>query len=112
MAKRDTDTSEYAKIKAMGHPQRRKVMAAIAGQENAKAISPVEISKQLEVPLTDVSYHVRVLVRCKAIALTRTKQVRGSQQHFYLPNAEFLALPWVALILGPNGAPTLTTEAA
>jgi DNA-binding transcriptional ArsR family regulator len=112
MAKRDSDTSEHARIKAMGHPKRRKVMALIADRENAKAISPVEIAKQLEVPLTDVSYHVRVLARCKAITLQGTEQVRGSQQHFYLPSPEFMALPWVSLVLGSDGAPTLITEVA
>jgi hypothetical protein len=34
-------------------------------------------------PLSNVSYHVRILVNCRAIELARARPVRGSVQHFY-----------------------------
>ena len=46
-------------------------------------ISPRELAAALEQPLSTLSYHVRVLADCGAIALVRTKQIRGSTQHFY-----------------------------
>lgn len=112
MAKRSEDASETAMLKAVVHPKRRKIIEVIAGQEGGKPISPVEIAGLLDVPLTDVSYHVRVLAECKAITLTGTKPARGSRQHFYRPSPKFMALPWVPLILGAASQATVTAEAA
>jgi hypothetical protein len=64
------------------------------------AISPLEISRKLRLPLANVSYHVRVLAKNKALRLMRTKQVRGSVQHFYRPSQKFLASPMVAMVVG------------
>lgn len=113
MARRVGYTSEYAKLKAIGHPTRRKVLEIIAGRgENGDAISPLEIAGLLDVPLTNVSYHVRVLAACEAITLAGTKPVRGSRQHFYLPSPQFLALPWVALILESSRQANPSSEVA
>ena len=52
----------------------------MAGEE---AISPRELAGALHQPLSNVSYHVRVLAECAAVSLVDTKPVRGSMQHFY-----------------------------
>jgi DNA-binding transcriptional ArsR family regulator len=79
---------------ALRHPLRRDILRQMAGQE---AISPREIASALRKPLSNVSYHVRVLADCAAIALVRTQPVRGSMQHFYRTAIE---APWARQILG------------
>jgi DNA-binding transcriptional ArsR family regulator len=75
-------------LKALRHPMRRRILRTM-GEET---ISPYELSNALEAPLSNVSYHVRVLADCGAVVLTSTKPVRGSMQHFYRLNVE---VDWV-----------------
>jgi predicted transcriptional regulator len=81
---------------ALRHPLRRGILRRMAGKE---AISPRELSNALRQPLSNVSYHVRVLVDCAAISLVNTKPVRGSMQHFYRSAIE---APWARQVLGLN----------
>jgi DNA-binding transcriptional ArsR family regulator len=48
-----------------------------------QTMSPKELADQLEAPLSDVSYHVRVLRELGAIELVRTEPVRGAVAHYY-----------------------------
>jgi DNA-binding transcriptional ArsR family regulator len=82
---------------ALRHPVRREILRAMAGE---KAISPREISGVLNQPLSNVSYHVRVLAECAAVSLVDTKPVRGSMQHFYRTAIE---TPWALQVLGLGG---------
>jgi DNA-binding transcriptional ArsR family regulator len=79
---------------ALRHPLRRDILRKMAGK---KAISPCEVATILDQPLSNVSYHVRVLADCAAISLVRTEPVRGSMQHFYCLTIE---APWARQILG------------
>jgi len=79
---------------ALRHPLRRDILRQMTGEE---AISPREIASALRQPLSNVSYHVRVLADCAAVALVGTKPVRGSMQHFYRSAIE---APWARQILG------------
>jgi len=79
---------------ALRHPLRREILREMADE---KAISPRQISTALRQPLSNVSYHVRVLADCAAISLARTKPVRGSMQHFYRATIE---APWARQVLG------------
>ena len=79
---------------ALRHPLRREILRRMASEE---AISPREISTALQQPLSNVSYHMRVLADCAAIALVSTKPVRGSMQHFYCTSIE---APWALEVLG------------
>jgi DNA-binding transcriptional ArsR family regulator len=79
---------------ALRHPLRREILREMAGEE---AISPREISSALQQPLSNVSYHVRVLADCATISLVGTKPVRGSMQHFYCTAIE---APWARQVLG------------
>src|SRR4051794_14182565 len=80
-----TGGSDKAKdlFTALGHPLRRRILRKML-QEGGQA-SPRELAIGLEEPLSALSYHVRVLAECEAIKLVRTKQIRGSTQHFYRP---------------------------
>lgn len=79
---------------ALRHPLRREILRKMAGEE---PISPREIATALDQPLSNVSYHVRVLAECAAITLVSTKPVRGSMQHFYRSTIE---APWARHVLG------------
>lgn len=77
----DTDNSETGQLlMALGHPRRRQILRAMAGEE---PVSPRDLSRMLRRPLSNLSYHVRVLSQCGAIELVDMRPVRGSAQHFY-----------------------------
>jgi DNA-binding transcriptional ArsR family regulator len=65
---------------ALRHPLRRQILHLLSGKEPR---SPRELADTLGQPLSNVSYHVRILADCDAVKLVRTRQVRGSTQHFY-----------------------------
>lgn len=48
---------------------------------NERVASPNELSQQLDEGLSQVSYHVKVLVDCDCIELVRTKPRRGAVEH-------------------------------
>lgn len=79
---------------ALRHPLRREILRTIGTEE---AISPRQISSALDQPLSNVSYHVRVLADRGTIVLVKTKPVRGSMQHFYRAAIE---APWARQVLG------------
>jgi DNA-binding transcriptional ArsR family regulator len=87
-----TDDNEL--LIALRHPLRRQILRAMAAQD---PISPRQISDELRQPLSNVSYHVRVLADCGAVTLVDTAPVRGSMQHFYSPAIEE---PWALAVLG------------
>lgn len=79
---------------ALRHPLRRQILQAMA---DGKAVSPRELSFALRHPLSNVSYHVRVLADRGAVTLVDTKPVRGSIQHFYRCAVK---APWARQVLG------------
>ena len=79
---------------ALRHPLRREILREMAGKEQ---ISPRQLASSLQQPLSNVSYHVRVLADCAAISLVATQAVRGSMQHFYRGAVE---APWARQVLG------------
>ncbi len=79
---------------ALRHPLRRRILREMAAGE---AISPRELATALRQPLSNVSYHVRVLAECAVITLVRTKPARGSVQHFYRSAVD---APWARHVLG------------
>jgi DNA-binding transcriptional ArsR family regulator len=81
-------------LAALRHPLRRDILRAMAGE---KAISPREVATAIEQPLSNVSYHVRVLADCAAVSLVGTRAVRGSMQHFY---RIAIKAPWARQVLG------------
>jgi len=78
---------------ALGHPLRRQILRAMA---DGKPTSPRRLSEALGQPLSNVSYHVRVLVQSEAVTLVRTEPARGSIQHFYRSNVQ---APWAQEVL-------------
>jgi DNA-binding transcriptional ArsR family regulator len=66
---------------ALGHPLRRQILRKMIVED--LETSPRELANGLGQPLSRLSYHVRVLAQSGAVELVRTRQIRGSTQHFY-----------------------------
>lgn len=76
---RPEETVDVRVIKALGHPLRQRILQLL----NKAVASPSELATQLDEPLSNVSYHVKILANCEAIELVRTAPVRGALEHFY-----------------------------
>lgn len=72
-------------LTALGHPLRRQILREMSRVDRS---SPRELAESLTEPLSNVSYHVRVLADCGALELVATRPVRGSTQHFYRASVE------------------------
>ncbi len=68
--------------KAFTHPLRGHVWVTVCERGIA---SPTEIADELDLEVSEVSYHFRELKRRNLIRLVRTVQRRGFDEHFYEP---------------------------
>lgn len=66
-------------MKALSNPLRVKMLALM----NDREWSPNELSEELNEGLSQVSYHVKVLLDFEMIELTKTEPRRGATEHFY-----------------------------
>jgi DNA-binding transcriptional ArsR family regulator len=66
--------------KALSHELRVQILTVA----NQREVSPSEFSEELDVPLSNVSYHFRKLLEYDCIELTREVPVRGSHEHRYV----------------------------
>lgn len=66
-------------MKALNHPVRVKALTILT----ERVASPKEISAQIDAPLSNVSYHVRVLDELGLVEIVEEESVRGSVAHFY-----------------------------
>lgn len=86
--------------KAFTHPLRGHVWVTLFERG---VVSPTEIANELDLDVTDVSYHFRKLQKKKLIRLVYTKQRRGFDEHFYepiMPAFYFDDAEWMKLPLG------------
>jgi DNA-binding transcriptional ArsR family regulator len=65
--------------KALAHPLRVQLLSLL----NEGVASPNELAKKLDEPLTNVSYHVRMLHDLGCIELVETEPRRGALEHYY-----------------------------
>jgi DNA-binding transcriptional ArsR family regulator len=66
-------------IKALSHPARARALAIL----NERVASPKEIADELELPLGNISYHVKTLREFECIELVDEVPRRGATEHFY-----------------------------
>ena len=81
-----------------GHPLRRTLLKFCL--EATEPVSPKRLSELTDHPLSNVSYHVRVLAKSGAIEIVAERPVRGSTEHFYEVAPLVKATPWVQAALG------------
>jgi DNA-binding transcriptional ArsR family regulator len=77
--KRYQDITDPSVAKALAHPLRTRILAAL---ENRTA-SPSEIALELDAPLGVVSYHVRRLHALRFLKLVKRVPRRGAVEHYY-----------------------------
>jgi hypothetical protein len=70
-----------ARIKAMSHPVRRKILRHIVEHG---PIAPVEIHHDLRIDMSKSSYHCRVLIELGCAEVVRTEPIRGSMKHWLI----------------------------
>lgn len=70
--------------KAFTHPLRGHVWVTLCERNEA---SPKEIADELDIPVSEVSYHFRELKKRRLVKLVRTELRRGFAEHFYEPTA-------------------------
>jgi DNA-binding transcriptional ArsR family regulator len=86
--------------KAFTHPLRGHVWVTLFERGE---VSPTGIANELDLEVSEVSYHFRELKRRNLIRLVRTVQRRGFDEHFYEPIApafQFDDAEWMKLPLG------------
>lgn len=77
--KRYQDITDPAVAKALAHPLRTRILAAL----ESRTASPTELASELDAPLGVVSYHVRRLHTLKFLKLVRRVPRRGAVEHYY-----------------------------
>ncbi len=77
---RIVDITDRDMVRALSHPLRRRVLAALRG----RAASPVELAREFGEGIGTVSYHVRMLADAKLIELVEERPRRGATEHFYI----------------------------
>ncbi len=73
------DITDLAVAKALAHPLRTRILAALEGRTR----SPSELASELDASLGVVSYHVRRLVALGLVKLVRRVPRRGAVEHYY-----------------------------
>ena len=77
--------------RATAHPLRVSILE-ILGIDGGRVLSPSDLSRELQIPLSNTNYHVTELAKSGLIELVRERQVRGATEHFYrLPISEGVA---------------------
>jgi len=71
-----------ALARSTAHPLRVAILERMS-LEGGRTLSPSELCRELEVPLSNTNYHVTELAKAGLIELTGTRQVRGATEHFY-----------------------------
>ncbi|MGN6258132.1 MAG: ArsR/SmtB family transcription factor [Solirubrobacterales bacterium] len=66
-------------VRALNHPVRVEALTILSD----RVASPTEISEQIERPLSNVAYHIRVLDELGLVEVVEEEAIRGSVAHFY-----------------------------
>jgi DNA-binding transcriptional ArsR family regulator len=66
-------------VKALAHPLRVSILSALAN----RTASPSQLAEELDVPLPNLSYHIRMLVQLDLLKLVKTRPRRGAIEHYY-----------------------------
>jgi len=75
----DKDVTDARLVKALAHPLRVRILGVL----DERMASPSELAEELDAPLGNVSYHVRILASLGLIRLVKETPRRGSVEHHY-----------------------------
>jgi DNA-binding transcriptional ArsR family regulator len=68
--------------RATAHPLRVSILE-ILSMDGGRTLSPSDLGRELQIPLSNTNYHVTELAKAKLVELVRQRQVRGATEHFY-----------------------------
>jgi DNA-binding transcriptional ArsR family regulator len=68
--------------RATAHPLRVSILEVL-GLDGGRTLSPSDLGRELQIPLSNTNYHVTELAKAGLIELARQRQVRGATEHFY-----------------------------
>jgi DNA-binding transcriptional ArsR family regulator len=74
-----TSISDPRLVNALAHPLRLRILSIL----EERTASPKELAREVDAPLTHVSYHVRQLANLGVIRLVRETVRRGTVEHHY-----------------------------
>jgi DNA-binding transcriptional ArsR family regulator len=93
---RVTEITDPKVVKALGHPLRRRILAALDG----RVASPSELAEEFGEQIGNLSYHFKTLERLDLIELVETTPRRGAIEHryraacvTYVPSEVMAAMP-------------------
>jgi DNA-binding transcriptional ArsR family regulator len=89
------DLSDPRVVSASAHPLRARIFELIRSGE----ASPSDLARELGVPASNTSYHVRQLAGLGLVRLTRRREHRGSIEHYYEACAHGDRDDWVESIV-------------
>ena len=96
-------TPEDKLLQVLAHPLRRQLLRLYV-QENGM-LSPKELADFTKKHVSNVGYHVRVLLDYEAVEIVAEQQRRGSVEHFYEATSLVDEVPWGRAALGLGGDP-------
>jgi DNA-binding transcriptional ArsR family regulator len=85
--------SNHRLLQALRHPFRRSLLRHFV--EAPGKLSPKDLAEVTQEPLSNISYHVRVLFKFDALELVAERPAHGSVHHFYRASALVRGTPWV-----------------
>lgn len=68
--------------RANTHPLRVSILEVLS-LDGGRTLSPKDLSKELQAPLSTVNYHVTELRHSDLVKVVDEQQVRGAIEHFY-----------------------------
>jgi len=75
----NTDLAQLQLLRALNHEVRLQILGILGQRE----LSPAELARERGEPVSNVAYHFRMLEELGCAKVVRTRQVRGSVEHFY-----------------------------
>jgi DNA-binding IclR family transcriptional regulator len=68
--------------RAFVHPLRVSILEVLA-LDGGRRLSPTELHHELQMPISNVNYHVEELAKAGLLKLVAEQPVRGATEHFY-----------------------------
>jgi DNA-binding transcriptional ArsR family regulator len=96
-------TPEDRLLQVLAHPLRKQLFRLYV--QEGGMLSPKELSDFTKKHVSNVGYHVRVLVDYEAVEIVAEQQRRGSVEHFYEATSLVDEVSWGRAALGLGGDP-------
>jgi DNA-binding transcriptional ArsR family regulator len=84
----DSSALDWERLaRATAHPLRVSILEVLS-IDAGRTLSPTDICRELQIPLSNTNYHVIELAKAGLVELVGQRQVRGAVEHFYRLSAD------------------------